>query len=668
MINDEGTEDILERFFSQRQSGLWNKLRGLYRAEVVETNDPLILGRIRVRIPELHDRNLRPEECPWAVKPPGFGSPGAGTWGSFNIGDIVFIAFEKEHPYAPVCLGGAYSTRRESYPLRSVHGETPLSVKPDGKPDRKPDDYIKDYLPHDGRPMSLGFRDRYGTEFVSSSVGFFPIEHQAKAAPTGTDGISNKDFELSQLKPEVNDPDMKFVALTTKYGNSITLVDIGYKWENEFTGDYYKDKDFEVKRNNYYTRLYSEDEYKDKDQRRIEIKDRYGNKIEMRSVGWYKSRKGEFSDDEVVIGDVNANDQRWIKIKSKAGNLFQLIDKGSDPNNNVNVKRLLSEETGESDGESEWDDARQIRLLTAYGIKMVLDDRGSDKVDPLANPTPGNGMLLRGRKPFAMEFNEKDLSNRMLMYTPKSKGLEFNDRFDYVMLCSNMSGSPSVEWAGTADNEFSKSTFRRFTPEDNTYHILMDNANKYSRYMTPMQQGIELHDGSISGTWAQMKDSEGRALWMSKDNKVSVWKDNTNNLYVALDDGGQQVIVKNKAGRIQIHAAGDVDIISDNTISLSGETINIKAKSKIVMNGAAGQMIIDGAGVGTPNEFKAGRHIGFFPGLSAGGGATNGTGRGAKVNDVAATDIPIIKPSITGRSTNTSEQEMSKELSDDIFK
>jgi len=99
-------------YFRDRTSSLDSRFPGWWRAVITETNDPLRMGRIKIKIPEIHDFDLSPEDCQWAVSAPGIGGKGSGSWDSPMIGDHVWVAFEKNHPYAPIWVGSADATRR----------------------------------------------------------------------------------------------------------------------------------------------------------------------------------------------------------------------------------------------------------------------------------------------------------------------------------------------------------------------------------------------------------------------------------------------------------------------------------------------------------------------------------------------------------------------------
>jgi hypothetical protein len=651
--HQDGVQQVWEKFFTDRTRNLNERFQGVYRAVVVETNDPLRHHRVRVRVPELHNHDLKAEKLPWAVISPWFGGSGCGSWVSPSINDLVWVEFEKSHPYFPIVIGFANPTRRKFYVLESVYGQTPVAVdvtgKPAGKP--KPQDYLEDYMPKDNRPMSVGWRDRYGSFFVMNSVGFFPKEHDIDPSPVGQDAISKNDFNSSKDKPEVNEPDTKLIALCSKYGHYMVLNDVGYSWKKdekkdpakgEFEGDFDKDFEFEVNRAQYLQRLFNEDKPKERDQRRFEIRTRYGHKLEMRDVGWGNkpgsTRENEYSKSRQQIAETptEEKDERWFKLRTKGGHLVQMWDYGNDPVDDAYVKRELIKEVGgatDVDQEDQWQgrgDARQIRVVTRYGFKFVLDDRGSDKTNAtgLENPR-GNGLLIKGRRKafddqrgFGIEFNEKDAINSVKMYSPKSKVLEINDRYDYIMLCTDMEGPISEPWRNLYDNEFTRRQSMTFDPERNTYHLKLDKANGYIRLVTKEQQGIEMRDGVVGDTWVETRDIEDRGLWFSKDYSASVLRSREGTkIFIVMDDAGNNLLIQNNEdGILQIYAKGPIQIKSDDSISMEANTISLKAKQQIQMEGGGAHASLKGGVFGADVTASFPKVLGYLSKAAPGTG------------------------------------------------
>lgn len=679
------------KFFRERTANLFNRFPGWYRALVVETNDPLQMYRIRYKCPELHDFTLKPEDCPWAIPAPSMGGKNAGSWVSPCIGDIIWIVFEKNHPYGPVWAAFADPTRRKRYPLDSIFTKSPLAVKEDGSPDDKPDDFIEAYLPKDFRPMAWGNKDRYGNTEINSAIGFFPKEHDLDPAPVGQDPVSKSEFKKGD-KPEINKPDRKFMAKLTKYGVYETQSDIGYYWKKdgdfgEFEGDFDKDHDFEIKRYKYLTKLFNENKpnSEDKDQRRYEIRTRVGHKFEMRDVGWAqdgggrtgcadagqtKSREDEY-DTPRVLSKWKKSDERWLKWRTKGGHLIQLMDAGFHPSEDNFYKRKLIDECGpdvDDEKESKWTerDARQIRVVTRHGFKFVLDDRGSDPKDADGKETPhGNGWMLKSRRGyesntsstvtsrgFAIEANDKDELNCARWYSPKSKIVEINDQFDYMMMCTDTKSDIAPEWKKLKENEFARKIAMVEDPEKDTYHIKLDKANGYLRLKTAaggdntrrfkpggllpaemgLNQGIEMRDGRFGadGAWAELVDLEHRGIWLSKNLKLGIWRSKEGkDQFIMINDGKNTVVVRNNEdGPMQFFCLGDIEIISEQNIAMkAGQRITFKAGVDISFE-AGGQ----GHAQLTPESWNmdvpdnAPRHNGFLPKAEPGDGAQEDAG------------------------------------------
>lgn len=604
----DNLDRIFSKFFSERSKNLFDRFPGMYRARVEETNDPLRIYRLRVRVPELHNADLKPADLPWAVPAFEVGGKGNGTWANFCIGDFVWVQFEKGHPYSPVWVGAATPTRRKMYSLESVFGKTPLAVNDKGQPADTPDDFDPQYMPKDERPMTMGMRDRYGSFFMMSSTGFFPVEHKNAAAPAGTDAISQSDFKAAQQAPENNKPDVKMTVFNTKYGHTMILNDVGYEWENEFKGDFDKDASYEIARQKYLVDFFNEGAPSDRDQRRMEMRSRYGHKLEMRDVGWNKGRPGEYADQK-TIGS-GKDDQRWVKLRTKAGMLIESMDHGCDPEKDLEVKKLLKTDKGsDTDHEDASDfkeDARQIRLITRHGNKIVLDDRGSDVVDAENKEEPrGNGILIKTRRGYGIDMNDKDPADRMMFYTPKSKVLDLNDRFEYIMLATDTTGKIPEDFKGKKGNEFAKTVALTHDPEKDTFCLKLDKKNKYATVKTPEGQGIESRDKPGSDdqacpSFTQVTGPDGRAMFMSRDNDFAVWRSKDNEEYIALDDKHHRIIIRNNHDKIQIIATGNVEVISQANIDLKADKkISIKAGQEICMEAAGSQFVVRAGEVGT---------------------------------------------------------------------
>ncbi len=685
---DDNLDDTFEKFFASREEDLFHRFPDWLRGVVVDTNDPLQTYRVRFKAPELHDSDLKPENCPWAIPAPWLGGKNAGSWRSPCIGDIIWICFEKGHPYAPMWMGFASGTRRKRYPLESVYTPSPLALTEDEKADETPDDFISEYLPADDRPMSHGWRDRTGNFEINSSVGYFPVEHNVKPTLTGQDAISKKDFNTGK-NPKVNDPDRKYLARCTKYGNYIIQSDVGYYWKidgdvGEFNGDFDKDRSFEIERSKYLTRLFNEDEPQSaqRDQRRLEMRTRAGHLLELRDVGYAqnggamsgkdklgptKSRDGEYGDPR-VLSKWDKSDERWLKLRTKGGHLIQAMDMGFHPEEDNFYSKLLIDEIGpDTDSENtDWigRDARQIRIITRWGSKFVLDDRGTDSRAAELQETPrANGWLLKTHRSwtadpsiplgFGFEANDKDELNTSRWYSPKSKIVEINDNKDYMLFCTDTANEISREWQGKKENEFATSIGMTENPENDTYHLKLDKHNGYIRLKTSgnkdgfrrmegfdidnpfintptvgLNQGLEARDSKLTNNpWVELNDLDDRGIWMSHNLGMSIWRAGKNKdqwMMIVDQDGNEKIVIHNAVdapiqiysmGATQILAAKDLQCEAGRDILLkAGRHIGLQARGKIYAMGASsidltgggGQMKIDSSNIKHNKPFADG--------------------------------------------------------------
>ena len=706
----------------------FNKFGQPLVAKIVETNDPLNMHRLRVKVPELHNYNMKVEDCFWARPAWWKGGKQAGSWASFAIDDLVYVMFEKGHLYSPIYIGSADPTRRARYVLDSVYAESPIILNEDGdrfetfgafkqtsgKTDYYADgtlskvepDYIKNWLPKDRRPMSDGMKDLYGNCFIMKAVGFFPKSHEGKPANTGYDTVSQGNLPTGNA-PAVNNPDSKYISLMTKYGNLLLNSDVGYQWNREFTSNWdnsSEERQFERKRTNYVTQEMTEWMYKDRDQRRIEMRTRYGHLIEMRDVGWNRARPQERGSTNGGIiasnkvkypnsddGAETVVDHRWIKIRTKGGHLFQMYDKGLSPESDNFIKKMhknkefgefLDQECPESEdtsclGKGFWhdrQDARFLRLVSRYGFKFVIDDRGASPTQSEILPDEhGNGILLKGRRKgldgvqrgFGVEFNEKDELNHLMLYSPKSAGLELNDRYDYIMLAS----PPAViqqgeEWilsekyAARGDNEFSHKCMMADLggggtsayPEIFRNHLKLDHKNNYIRLkakaigttadeaISGVCAGLEIRGGPTGGCWTELVDYADRGVFMTGDPKTGhiVFrsegfagpKDQEPTHWLGFKEQTGRVFLFNNGtskggnpGKTIIYTKGDLEIVNVNggiSMTCSGD-FNLNAGGQIKMT--SGSKISNIAPNGVHFGTGGGSHQFFSGGVKTSGNA-----------------------------------------------
>jgi len=711
---------VWSKFFSHRTRVLWERFPGYYRALVVETNDPLNIYRVRFKCPDIHDFDLKPEDCPYAVPAHDLGGYRAGRFTHPCIGDWIWITFERQHPYAPVWVGFASPTRRKLYTYPQVFQVTPLSVNEEGRPADKPSDYDEEYLPKDGRPMMHGWQDRYGSLDIHSAVGFFPNEHDRQPPPPDHDAVQKADFDQQRRKPEINNPDKKYMARVTKYGHMLLLGDQGYYWKKdeygelgEFEGKFKEDEKFEIKRWLYLQRLMNEDKPRSDrpfgDQRRMTMLTRYGHRIECRDVGWAqqgpiqsKSRQGEYGPRKILSKE-EKNDFRWIKIRTKGGMLFQAYDKGFHPDEDIFIKRNLIEEQGHLSEEEHkyWKnkDARWIRIVTRHGLKLVLDDRGTDDKRSHKRELPRpNGILFKGRrtpaakmreargKPrgFVWEFNENDAANHTMWASPLGQSVELNDRYQYMMMAVSMGKGWVRKWQNLKENEFSRKPMMIRKPERTSYHLKLDHDNEYLRLKTrankgpkperpanpsgvgksEINQGLEARDGKKGdGPWVEIVDCQHRGMWWSKRYKLGIWRARKKRkMYMWMDEKKREIVIFNRNGKIIIYSSTDVQVVSDRNIHMQAAGhIFMKAGRSIRMQ-AGGTKLTVGRNILTNTTINAARVQAFICGVFPGPGAGCANPSGAQVEPVIPPEIPdIIEPTDRAKTYNEPFEECPKD-------
>lgn len=633
---DIALEQTFDHLISERTRVLAQRFPGWYRGLVVETNDPLGFRRIRVKIPELHNNGVKTEDIFWCVPAPWIGGRGAGSFTNPMIDDIVYVSFEKQHPYGPIWTSSADATRRRSYSLWSVYVPSAAPISQDGNPETPPTDFLREYLPKDNRPMSTGHQDRYGHFLVMNSTGFFPKSHEVAPAPVGTDALGKRDFRASKNPPSINDPDTKYFVRGTKYGHIGLMADQGYDWDEEFRGDFDADSSFEEDRIKYFIRYLNEDRPKDWDQRRLDYRTRAGHKMELRDVGWEKSRSGEYQDAK-QIADSMGRDERWLKLVTKGGHVIQGIDIGFDPENDQRYKRLNKSDRGnEPHGELELgtlagDDSRMLRFITRHGNQLVLDDRGSDPRTAGTSAIPhGNGVLLRSRKGYQLQMVDQPELDHLMITTPKDQVLEINDKFQHIIISTSQSNQVHTELEGDATRtrpRYVLKTGITNDPESNTHHLKLDKQNDYTRLKTPSGAGIEMRDSQAPcGKWTEMRDQGNRAVWLSESDNLVLVRGSKGQKFILLDDNDDVVLIRNELGKIQIRAKDKIELKCDEgNICLEAPNGQIGMTSKSVeikTDGTAHK--IDPAGVGTQATVQGSRLAGFHPQLAPGeGGGTS---------------------------------------------
>ena len=81
------------------------KLWGTYRGTVVSNADPMLAGRLLLRIPDA----LGSAQSVWAARCIPLAGQGKGVYVIPEAGDEVLVAFERGDPRAPVVLGSLWN-------------------------------------------------------------------------------------------------------------------------------------------------------------------------------------------------------------------------------------------------------------------------------------------------------------------------------------------------------------------------------------------------------------------------------------------------------------------------------------------------------------------------------------------------------------------------------
>lgn len=113
MNNNTVNTDITSKVSNLIEASYDYDLNALYRGKVVNTTDPLNMGRVQVRIPSIHGLDSSSSiytpatMLPWAS--PGIWNAGGNDSGQFIVppkGTMVFVTFENNNETRPVYFGG----------------------------------------------------------------------------------------------------------------------------------------------------------------------------------------------------------------------------------------------------------------------------------------------------------------------------------------------------------------------------------------------------------------------------------------------------------------------------------------------------------------------------------------------------------------------------------
>lgn len=94
--------------YTQAKQVKKQQVASLVRGTVVRNDDPLNIGRIKVRVPSVHI-GFSDDTLPWCMPNSASASYNAGTFIIPEVNNTVWVAFEDGDIYRPVWLGCAYS-------------------------------------------------------------------------------------------------------------------------------------------------------------------------------------------------------------------------------------------------------------------------------------------------------------------------------------------------------------------------------------------------------------------------------------------------------------------------------------------------------------------------------------------------------------------------------
>ena len=90
-----------------------DKHHGKFRGKVTDINDPLLIGRIRAKVPDV----MGDEDSGWAMPCAPFGGSGAGFFALPTVGAGVWIEFEQGDPDYPIWSGCWFGSMAEMPPV-----------------------------------------------------------------------------------------------------------------------------------------------------------------------------------------------------------------------------------------------------------------------------------------------------------------------------------------------------------------------------------------------------------------------------------------------------------------------------------------------------------------------------------------------------------------------
>ena len=108
--------------------GAGSAFYGKYRGIVSDIQDPLMMGRVKARVPDV----LGDQESGWAMPCAPFGGSGIGFFALPSVGAGVWIEFEHGDPDYPVWSGCWWGSAAEMPPVLLAPPYKKLMIKTDG--------------------------------------------------------------------------------------------------------------------------------------------------------------------------------------------------------------------------------------------------------------------------------------------------------------------------------------------------------------------------------------------------------------------------------------------------------------------------------------------------------------------------------------------------------
>jgi uncharacterized protein involved in type VI secretion and phage assembly len=105
-----------------------NKFYGKFRGKVTDINDPLMIGRIQAKVPDV----MGDEDSGWAMPCAPFGGSGMGFFALPTVGAGVWIEFEHGDPDYPIWSGCWFGSAAEIPAVLLAPPYKKMMIKTDG--------------------------------------------------------------------------------------------------------------------------------------------------------------------------------------------------------------------------------------------------------------------------------------------------------------------------------------------------------------------------------------------------------------------------------------------------------------------------------------------------------------------------------------------------------